>query len=420
MKRSHNLVYLALLLLNPIYAQDSSSTLGIVQILLLSLLIVFVLFLVIRLTSKSAAQDNERTKQLEVQNKQLSDEQIRLTTEKTGIEKQRVQLSAQLEEKQKLVNDLEKKVAALENNERIRLKEFDRQVDDLKNAQKQLEEERTRVIEDERKKREEQEENRNRIWNEHEANAKAKMHEICKKQSRPVPTYDNTNLPEDFDPGLKPDFMVRLLKQYIIFDPKYSTAKNLNTYIQTQVKSTAAKIKKSKSRDEIYPTVFFIIPGIGLEDIKESYFVEQGYSFFVIPIESFEPIIKMLQRLEEYELTEEFDPQSREKVVNLIALLNQYVRQQNATNILSVIQGFQALAEISSIPQEIFNDVESRRKKQGEMPLTPQKIKKLMENPREQVDKVLKMIEAREPDISPEEIKNALDESEVIIKNSDE
>ena len=411
MKRLISILYFGLMVpAIPIFAQGGvvewQST---VQIVLLIILIAVVIYLVIRLRVRVQEDQSEQYRKLEAEHKRLTDEKIRATAEKKEIEKQRERLTVQLEEKQRTINELEKKIAVVDNNEIIRSKEMAKQFGELENSRKSLENEQKRVVEEEREARAEYEVKRNSIWAKHEGSAKAKMYEICTKPDILLPAFDNNNLPDDFDGSMKPDFMVRLLGQYVIFDPKSSSAKNLQAYIQTQVKSTARKIKDSSSSNNIYPMVFFIIPSIGIEDIKECYFVEQGISFFVIPIESFEPIIRTLKRLEEYDMANKYDPKDREDMVNLIAVLNQYVRQQNATNILSVLQGLQALAEISSMPEDFAQDVDNRRKKMRMEVMSRTQLKNLMDNPREQVNQVLKLIEPKKPDVDATEIETIID-----------
>jgi hypothetical protein len=97
------------------------------------------------------------------------------------------------------------------------------------------------------------------------------------------------------------------------------------------VKSTA---RKYKDIPEIYPTVFFVVPADELQELKTFSFLEEGFSFYVISIESIEPILASLRKISEYDTIADFDPQDREAVVNLIANYDRHISLQNATNIL--------------------------------------------------------------------------------------
>lgn len=206
---------------------------------------------------------------------------------------------------------------------------------------------------------------------------------------------------------LKPDFMIRLLDQYVIFDPKSSQSQNLQTYIKNQVQSTAKKIRQSDSFNELYKAVFFIIPNIGLNELSETYFVEQGISFFVISLEAFEPIVRILKRLEDYDLADKYDPRERENIVNVLAAYDHHIRQQNATNILTTLRGLQVMAEKETIPEEIVDAVNDRRAKIRIEQLSASKLKKLMENPEKQAKEILALIGPSKPEIEADDLNDA-------------
>jgi len=230
------------------------------------------------------------------------------------------------------------------------------------------------------------------------------MKEICQKSDIALPSFDNNNLPEGFDPKLKPDFMVRLLDQYVIFDTKSSQSQNLSTYLRSQVQTTAKKIRSSESNNDIYKTVFFVIPDIGLKDIKETFFVEQGISFCIIPIQAFEPIVRTLKRLEDYDLADKYDPQERENIVNVLATFDQYVRQQNALNIFSTIRGIKVMSEKSSMPEDVQAAVETRRTKLRLEQASGVSMKKVMDDPELQIRELQELIAPKKPEVDPKDL----------------
>ncbi len=46
----------------------------------------------------------------------------------------------------------------------------------------------------------------------------------------------------------------------------------------------------------IYKTAFFVVPTVELKNLKEVSYFEQGYTFYIIPIEAFEPILGAYRR----------------------------------------------------------------------------------------------------------------------------
>jgi len=191
--------------------------------------------------------------------------------------------------------------------------------------------------------------------------------------------------------------MIRLLEQYVVFDPKLSKPENLQTYLASQAKKTADKFRKSTSFELLYKSVFFIVPGVALQYLRQFSYYEQGFMFYVIPTESFEPVVTTLKRLEDYDLAEKYDPQERENIVNLIAAFEQHIRQQSATNILGAIQGFKVLAEKQLIPAEVVDAVEAARRNIKVQSLRPAEIKKLVEDPDKQITEISRLLRPPKP-----------------------
>jgi len=54
-----------------------------------------------------------------------------------------------------------------------------------------------------------------------------------------------------------------------------SRSANLQNYISDQVKNTAKKVKLTKNKDDIYKTIFFIIPAAEISNLKKTCFYEE-------------------------------------------------------------------------------------------------------------------------------------------------
>ena len=249
-----------------------------------------------------------------------------------------------------------------------------------------------------------EEADRDRVWNEHENVCLAAMKEVCQKPELGFSFYENTSLPDSFDGTLKPDFLVEFLGQYIIFDAKMSRSSSLQNYLNEQVKKTVKKIKSSKNKDEIYNTVFFIIPTIEFADLKKTHFYEEGYNFFVIPVEAFEAILSSFKRITNYELAESFDPKERENIVNLIASYDHHISRQNAVNLLTSIEGLKVMHRKGSLSDDIKESVETTKKKMRLENFKPTDLKRFIDNPEEQIAAVNKLVSPRKPAVSEKEL----------------
>jgi hypothetical protein len=358
-----------------------------------------------KLIAKSADLETQK-----VETQRLKEEKSRVLGEKTRIESQLVNDQASLKAVRESFSRLEREKVELESRESSRKQELARQVVELENSRKTLELERERIIADEKLRLYEAEENRNRVWAMHEQESILRMKDVCSKPEYAFFSFDNINLPDDFDQTLKPDFMIEFLEQYIIFDAKLSKSSNLQTYIQNQVKNTVKKIKSSPNVQDIYKTVFFIIPTVDAGQLKTVSYYEDGYNFYVIPIEAFEPIAAIFRKLKDYDLAEAYDPQERESIVNLIAGFDNHIRQQNAVNILNALRGLKIMGEKQTLPPDLAASVEDRRKSMRMDSYKPTDLRRLMSDPQAQIDEIAALVKPQEPAISKDDIQEIVSE----------
>lgn len=354
---------------------------------------------------------NRRISELEQHYKKESDEKNKLVGENRQLISQVADASAKYQSTQEQLSRAQEKITKYETEREEQTRTHTRNVRDLENSRKALADEQARVRKQEEEKREREEQERDRMWAVHEQESISLMREVCQKPALGFSFYDANNLPDGFDPSLKPDFMVEFLDQYIVFDPKISRSGNLSNYIKTQVKSSAAKYKKSSSSELIYKTAFFVVPTAELKNLKEYSYFEQSYIFHIIPIEAFESIMSAYRRVADYDLADRFDPQERESIVNLIALLSQHIRHQNASNVLNTIFGVRALQECGILPENVTEAVEERLKTMRVPAFKPSDVKRLLNSPEEQIRELARLASPTKAPVSAHDLKEAHESS---------
>jgi hypothetical protein len=290
--------------------------------------------------------------------------------------------------------ELDQRVIALE-------KQTAQNLTQLESAKKSFEAEKVRIQDEEKAKAEHQYEEKQRMWNEHENRVLANLKEIVQKPAIGFPSYDNTNLPAEFSGRFKPDFMISFLGQYMIWDAKKS--KDIANYINAQVKTTATKIK---NRDDIYPTVFFVIPTEELPLLRKTYFFEDGISFFVVSVEACEPIMAAYKRITEYDQIKDFDPQDRDAIVNLIANYDRHLSFRNATDVLLTENAINVMKSKESLPEELQDEIQTRKANMRSFKLPEADVKKLAQSTEKQTQS-LKKFHTPTIAVKPEEINAA-------------
>ncbi|MBU1911790.1 hypothetical protein KKG16_05255 [Patescibacteria group bacterium] len=248
----------------------------------------------------------------------------------------------------------------------------------FESATKNFEDEKMRVRKEDEERKQMESEARDRMWTEHEATVLSHLTDLCKKPQFNFTYYDNTNLPDGFHGNLKPDFLISFLDQYIVFDAKVSKAANVTIYINDQVKKTA---KKVKGKDNIYTTVFLVIPTLALKELKKTSFYEEGFTFYVISPESLEPILASLKRIESYEFAQEMNPQERENIIDLIAQFDFHISTRNTVDFHLLQHGLATLENIRSMDPDLVKEVEVKKCKIRNLNLNTAENKKMVANP---------------------------------------
>ena len=314
-----------------------------------------------RLTAELAEVKSERDK-LIGQGKQLYAENVQLKAEYKSLGREQETLT--------------KKLATLEVKEERREKELQENLGKLQAAERSLEDERMRVRREDEAKTQKEEEERDRIWNEHEQSVIALLTDLCKRPDCLFKTYNNKNLPVEFDGSFEPDFMIELLSQYIIFDAKASKAKSLQKYINDAVKTTAQKMK---GRDKLAKSVFLVVPTRAIGELKSHVVCEGEYTFYVVSPEALAPILASLKRIEVYEFAEKLDPQKRDNIIHLLAKMHAHIDLRGTYDILMTEMGVQVLMDVEQIDPEMTKEIEMQRVKMRIPNFKESDVKSLMD-----------------------------------------
>ena len=293
------------------------------------------------------------------------------------------------------------RIAKFEAEDDRRQKKHEEMITHQEAARKTLEDEKLRVRrEDEERKARELAE-RDRTWNDHEQNVIALLGDLCKKPQFGFETYDNTNLPEGFHGKLKPDFMIGFLNQYVVFDAKVSRSQDLQNYVKDAVKKTAAKVK---SNEEIYRTIFLVVPTVAVSTLTQTAFYEEGFTFYIVSPEALEPILASLKKIEQYEFAQEMDPQERENIVELLADFDFHISTRNAVDFHLLQHGIETLGKLRGKDSKLLQEVIIKRQKMRNLNFNNADVKQLASNPEAVHQKLMDLTEPKAK-LSKEDVK---------------
>ncbi|MDD3896883.1 MAG: hypothetical protein PHU04_03520 [Candidatus Peribacteraceae bacterium] len=349
---------------------------------------------------REASSPDEKLQNLEEELRTIKKEKIELETKGKERYAMNQKLEAKNETLQQKNEELNREVTTFKTNEAALRKEHDKKMQEVSAMKDSFEEEKLRIRRADEERKKHQEEERDRLWAEHENSVIATLSDLCKQPQFGFPCYDNTHLPQGFHGKLKPDFLVEFLGQYVIFDAKVSKASNLQVYISEQVKKTAQKVK---GEEQIYPTIYLVVPTIAAQELRKTSFYEEGFSFFVITSEALEPILASLKRIASYEFAQEMDPQQREHIVDMLAQLDFHISTRNTADYVLLQHGVETLNRVRELDPELAKEIVVKKEKIRHLNFNTAENKGLIANPVKVLEKLHALIEPT-PKISQQEI----------------
>lgn len=115
----------------------------------------------------------------------------------------------------------------------------------------------------------------------------------------------------------KPDNVIRICDELIIFDAKSPASDdlgNFNTYIRTQ----AEALNKYATHESVRKDIYLVVPSNTIDVLKKTTYALGNYNVFVITVDALEPVIVSLKKLEEYEFAEQLSPEDRQSICRVL------------------------------------------------------------------------------------------------------
>lgn len=197
----------------------------------------------------------------------------------------------------------------LKSSDEQRLKEYESRMSNLTETIKRFDRDRIQEKEERHAREIERLRMMKQTWSNHEDNVKSRIKLICQKHG--VEYSDKVPFKG------KPDNTLRINDEFIIFDaksPANDDLSNFPIYLKAQSEQTGKYVKEEGVRREI----FLVVPANTLEVLNQFEFRLSDYTVYVISIDSLEPIILALRKVEDYEFAEKLSPEERENICRVI------------------------------------------------------------------------------------------------------
>jgi hypothetical protein len=246
---------------------------------------------------------------LRQENEQLKINSAKLEKDMTTKQNEITRLQVKIEGISHEAAQLKEEIAGLKESEANLLKQYENKTGTLDRIQNRIEEER---------KQEEEERHRLEIqritsmkdnWARHQETVKETIKGICQRH---VIEYVEK-------PPFKgnPDNTIKICDEFVVFDAKSPGTEDLKVFYK-YIKKQAEDMKKYAKQESVKRDVFLVVPSNTIDAIEQFSFNMGDYKVYVVTVDSLEPLILALRKVEEYEFAEELTPEERENVCRII------------------------------------------------------------------------------------------------------
>jgi hypothetical protein len=257
----------------------------------------------------SFTNQSERIESLQKESTSLQERNTQFLKRGTELSSELIVVKQKIENQEKEIRDLKDENARLKKDDEFRKQEHSNSVASLKQIQEKIQRDR----EDEVEKRNLAEIDRIKrlkaTWINHEEKVQNRIKTICNRTG--VEYVDKVPFKG------KPDNTLRINDEYIIFDaksPANDDLSNFPNYVKAQAESAIKYVKEEDVRRE----VFLVVPSNTLEHLYTFEYKVSDYTVYVVSLDSLEPIILTLRRIEDYEFAEQLSPEERENICRVI------------------------------------------------------------------------------------------------------
>ncbi len=289
---------------------------------------------------------NELDNNLKISSSKISDLSSSIQKLETKITVIENELSRLNREKTELTG----RIARFEQAEQTRTEEYQKNVAGVNTIRTGLENERQKLHDERLREKQEQFEQIKQTWQRHEENVKSVIRNICKghliEYVENVPFRGN------------PDNAVLIAGEYVIFDAKSPAGDDLENfpkYLKIQTES----VKKYIKQENVKSDIFLVVPANTLDVISQFSFNMGDYYVYIITVDSLEPIILSLKKIENYEFAEQLTPDERENICRIIGKFSHIAKRKIQIDYFFSYQFLDILSKVNiDLPADIYKSVE--------------------------------------------------------------
>lgn len=287
----------------------------------------------------------------------LADNYQNLQQTKQEYDRRLMERETELKARDQSIKDLSARVANLEAENRSLTDEMKKTVATLTLAHDELNREKAEIRANEERRREEALEKRKLNWINHENAMIDQLKNLCKRLE--IVYHDKKTFPL----LRKPDFAIEVAGQYVVLDAKAPADPERPENFYDYLKRQAEGLEKYLKQEGVRKDGFLVVPTDSLPFLQERFFYEIGASkVYVVTPESLEPALRLLLKIEEYDILQALGPEAQDDIATFIGQASRMIKRRVQIDHFMSDKFIELLTSGDSLPEEILKKAQSKEK----------------------------------------------------------
>lgn len=301
------------------------------------------------------AQAGNFQRQIDDKNAEITKYEGRLAEANTAKEKngERVRelegdlgtLNRKLEDLDRSIKEKDKAITQYQSLEQNQLDEHTRKMAELQAFMIGLKDDKVRLEQEREEALRAHLEDMKKTWSNHERKVEEVIRGLCKKHS--IEYLSKEKVPFKG----KPDNTVKICQEYVIFDAKSPESEDLSNFID-YIKKQSEDVQKYVKEQNVKRDIFLVVPSNTIQLFDEFSINHGDFKVYVVTVDSIEPIILSLKKIEEYEFAEQLSPEERDDICHVIGRLSHLTKRRLQVDSFFCDESLKALKECGCLPEE--------------------------------------------------------------------
>ena len=263
------------------------------------------------------------------------------------IEEKR-KLNIQMDNLKEKEKEQSNKLTGFETTKEQRQKDYEKNMEKLLKLEENFQRKEEKLEDTQEQERQDNFEMMKKQWRIHEDLVEQIVRKISSKYT--ISYLSKTDVPFKGSP----DNCIQIAGEYIIFDAKSPKDDNLDNFPK-YIKAQAEQAKKYIKEKDVKKDIFLVIPSNTVNEIKQFSYNMVDYSVYIVTIDALEPIILSLQKIEDYEFTDQLSPEERQHICRIIGKFAHTSKRRIQVDHFFAKEYIDILSKCYDLPKEILD-----------------------------------------------------------------